>query len=123
MLVLNKQLHLLKRDISYLGYVNHIPPEIFAFEKRKHIERVQKNMTLSGYEVRYYPFNNHFELEINHDKPGYNGYSIETKTSNFVINYLSSNNIEPYIVCDMVEDANKNMILLCEGSKHFGVYI
>ena len=44
-------------------------------------------------------------------------------TSHFVTNYLSSNNIEPYIVCDMVEDADKNMILLCENSIHFGVYI
>ena len=64
MLLLTKQLHLLKRDISYLGYVNHTPPEIFAFEKRKHIEKVHKTRTYSGYEVKYYPYNNHFELEI-----------------------------------------------------------
>lgn len=117
MLLLNKQLHLLKRDISYLGYVRHVPPVVFSFEKKKHVERVQKHMTMSSYDIKYHPYNNHFLLERTHES-GFNGYYIETSTCFSITTYLLDHNIDMFIVSDIIEDKDKNVILMSENSKN-----
>lgn len=117
MLLLNKQMHLLKRDISYLGYFHHVPPVVFSFEKMRHVERVKANMTLSSYDIKYHPYNNHFKLERKQES-GYDKYYIETSTCFSITTYLLDHNIDMFIVSDMIEDKEKNMILMCENSQN-----
>ena len=119
----SKQLHMLKRDISYLGYTNGIPPVVFAFEKRNNVEKVRNRMKLKGYEVRYYPGRNYFQLEKNPKKHGYSKYSIESKSWNSFEIYIDSHELELYIVNEIVVDEDNNMLLYSEESKNKEKYM